>query len=131
MEIKTLDFDIKGDSLGYLIALESHKNTPFPFKRVYYIFDIDVNDVRGKHAHKKLEQILICCRGKCKVMFDDKREKRTVELDRPNKAVVIPPMVWHEMFDFSPDCLLIAAASDFYDERDYIRSYDEFLRLAP
>jgi dTDP-4-dehydrorhamnose 3,5-epimerase-like enzyme len=127
MDIKVLDFKVEGDELGYLIALESGKNVPFEFNRAYYIFDIAADDVRGKHAHKKLEQVLICARGKCRILFDDKKEKKTVELDRPNRGVVIPPMVWHEIFDFSPDCLLIAVASDLYDEGDYIRDYAKFL----
>ena len=130
MEIKILTFDIKGDPLGYLIAFESNKNVPFEIKRTYYIYDIAVSDVRGKHAHKKLRQVLICARGKCTLLFDDNREKQKVELDRPNQGVVIDPMVWHEIYDFSPDCLLIGLASDFYDESDYLRNEGEFRRAS-
>ena len=129
MQIKIIAFDIKGDELGYLISLESEKNIPFKIKRSYFIYNINIHDVRGKHAHKKLRQILICAKGKCKVLFDDNHEKKTVELDGPDKGVVIEPMIWHEMFDFSPDCILICLADDFYDESDYIRNYDEFYRF--
>ena len=128
MQIKMLTFDIKGDELGYLVSLQSNKNIPFEIKRTYFVYDISMDDTRGKHAHRKLRQVLICAKGRCKVRFDDNNEKKTVELDGPGKGVVIEPMIWHEMYDFSPDCLLIGLANDFYDESDYIRNYEEYRR---
>ena len=129
MNLKILEFDIKGDDLGYILPLEAGKNIPFDIKRAYCIYDIATADIRGKHAHKKLRQVLTCVRGSCKVAFDDGKEKRIVALDRPNKGVVIEPMVWHEIYDFAPACLLLALADACFDETDYIRDYEEFRRL--
>ncbi|AIT09023.1 dTDP-6-deoxy-3,4-keto-hexulose isomerase [Candidatus Francisella endociliophora] len=126
--IKILNFDIKGDNRGSLISLEQNRNIPFEIKRVYYIYGTKENIRRGFHAHKQLQQVLICVSGSCKVLMDDGINKENIIMDSPNKGLTIPTMYWHEMYDFSSDCVLMVLASDYYDEADYIRDYDDFLQ---
>jgi len=129
MKKNLIEFDIKGNELGYLIPLESNKNVPFEIKRVFYIYNIDMSTVRGKHTQKKLREIVICIRGKCKIKIEDKNGKKIVELSKPSEGLYIGPMVWREFFDFSSDCILLAIADDFYDESDYIIDHEEFRKL--
>ena len=84
--------------------------------------------VRGKHAHKSLEQILICTSGSCKILLDDGKEKEVIELNKPYEGLYISNAIWREMYDFSSDAVLMVLASNYYDESDYIRDYDEFLK---
>jgi dTDP-4-dehydrorhamnose 3,5-epimerase-like enzyme len=129
MDYKKLDFTTKGNENGLLIALEENKNIPFEIKRVYYIFDTKEGVRRGLHAHKKLEQVLICVNGSCDILLDDGKEKSIVKLENRNEGLFIKKMVWREMFNFSADCVLMVLASDFYNEDDYIRDYQKFLNL--
>lgn len=129
MKIEIINFDTKGDERGSLISLEENKNIPFDIKRVYYIFDTKIGVRRGFHAHKKLKQLLVCVSGSCKVLLDDGKSKEEILLDNPNKGLLIGLMIWHEMFDFSPDCVLLVLANDYYNEDDYIRDYNQFLNL--
>lgn len=115
-----------GDERGSLVSIESTKNIPFEVKRIYYIFNTQ-NKPRGFHAHKNLSQVLICVKGNCKVKLDNGREKDTVLLDSPKQGLLIENLVWREMHDFSDDCVLLVLASNYYDESDYIRDYNEFL----
>ena len=128
MEITTYKFDIHGDERGQLISLEEFKNIPFDIKRVYYMYDTGEGVVRGKHAHKSLEQVLICMHGSCKIRLFDGHEEETVTLDRPDVGLYVSNAMWREMFDFSKDAVLVVLASKLYDESDYIRNYDEFLK---
>lgn len=128
MNIKSIPLQVHGDERGSLVALEQNKNIPFQIKRVYYMFDTLIGVRRGYHAHKTLKQIAIAVRGSCKILFDDGREKEVVILDNPAIGVTIDPMIWHEMYDYSEDCILMVLADDFYDESDYIRNYADFLR---
>lgn len=129
MHFKRLKFEIKGDHRGSLIALESFKNIPFEIKRVYYVFGTKEGVRRGCHAHKKLKQVAVCVSGSCKFLLDDGREKIIIELNRPDEGIFIESMIWREMYDFSPDCVLLVLANEYYDENDYIREYDNFLQL--
>lgn len=129
MEINTLEFKILGDERGSLISLEENKNIPFDIKRVYYIFGTKQSVIRGKHAHKNLKQILICVNGNCKILLDDSKEKKVVELVKPNIGLFVDKMIWHNMYDFSCDCVLMVLADNYYDENDYIRDYNEFVAL--
>lgn len=117
-----------GDQRGALVVAESNKNIPFEVKRLYYIFNTQADVPRGFHAHKELQQIAFCIKGKCKMLMDNGSDKQEVLINQPNKGLKIPPMVWHEMHDFSEDCVLLVLASEHYDEADYIRDYDAFLR---
>lgn len=128
MEIKKYQFQIHGDDRGQLVALEEMKDIPFEIKRVYYMYDTIEGVRRGFHAHKCLEQILICIHGSCRILMDDGEEKAEVLLDKPYEGLYISNAIWREMFDFSPDAVLMVLASEYYDESDYIRNYDDFLR---
>jgi dTDP-4-dehydrorhamnose 3,5-epimerase-like enzyme len=130
MELVTLlDFKSLGDERGNLISIENCKNIPFDIKRVYYITDTQEGVARGFHAHKKLMQVAICIRGSCKFIMDDGVQKQEVVMSNQTKGILIDKMQWHEMHDFSHDCVLLVLASDCYDESDYIRNYYEFTQL--
>jgi dTDP-4-dehydrorhamnose 3,5-epimerase-like enzyme len=130
MKIKFINFEIKGDERGSLIAIEELKNIPFEIKRVYYIFNTKPNVRRGFHTHKNLKQVAICVKGSCKFLLDDGKERvDEIVLNKPNKGLLIEEMIWREMYDFSEDCVLLVLASEFYDESDYIRDYEEFVRM--
>lgn len=128
MEIKKIKFQIHGDDRGQLVALEENKEIPFDIKRVYYMYDTGEGVRRGFHAHKCLEQILICVHGTCKILLDNGTEKEIVPLDKPYEGLYVSNDMWREMYDFSPDAVLMVLASELYDEADYIRDYDEFLK---
>lgn len=117
-----------GDSRGQLIAIEQQKDIPFDIKRVYYMYDTTQGVTRGHHAHKNLQQILICVHGSCKILLDNGKEKETVILDKPYEGLYVASNIWREMSEFSPDAVLLVLASELYDESDYIRDYDEFIR---
>lgn len=129
MQVIKYMFQPHGDERGQLVALEEFKDIPFAIKRVYYMYDTGKNVHRGSHAHKTLEQILICIHGSCKVLLDNGREKKVVPLEKPYEGLYIANDMWREMFDFSPDAVLMVLASRLYEESDYIRDYDEFLRF--
>lgn len=129
MTTKIINFNIKGDTRGSLIACEQDHNIPFDIKRVYYIFDTKENVVRGKHAHKKLEQILICVSGSCEIKTEESGQTKTYLLDSPTQGLYIGGLVWREMFNFSKNAVLLVLASDYYDETDYIRDHQNFLEL--
>ena len=129
MKINILDFKILGDDRGSLISIEQGKNIPFDIKRVYYIFGTKSNIRRGFHAHKKLKQMAICISGSCEFLFDNGKTKKTILLNSLDKGLLINDMIWHEMYNFSSDCVLMVLADNFYDESDYIRDYDEFLKV--
>lgn len=112
---------------GALTFLESTRDIPFEIKRVYYIYDVAEGARRGFHAHKKLQQVLICVHGSCTILLDDGTEKREAVLSAPGEGLYVGPGVWREMYNFSPGAVLLVLASDFYDEGDYIREYSAFL----
>ncbi|MDP2244995.1 FdtA/QdtA family cupin domain-containing protein [Pseudomonas sp.] len=126
--VQWVNFPALGDGRGSLVALEGNKSIPFDIKRVYYLFGTQPGIARGFHAHKALKQVAVCVTGKCKMLLDNGTEKTEVWLDSPIKGVVIDSMVWHEMHDFSPDCVLLVLASEHYDESDYIRGYEIFIK---
>lgn len=127
MQILKYMFQQHGDERGQLIALEEQRDIPFEIKRVYYMYDTGEGVRRGFHAHKSLQQILICIHGTCKILLDNGEEKKVVYLEKPYEGLYIANNMWREMFDFSPDAVLMVLASDYYTEEDYIRNYDEFL----
>ena len=129
MEIKKYHFQKHGDERGMLVALEQFKDIPFAVKRVYYIYNTLPNVRRGFHAHKNLKQILICVKGSCKLHLDDGVETKEIVLNDPTEGVYLDNNIWREMYDFSPDAVLLVLASELYDEADYIRNYDEFLKF--
>ncbi|ELI3523150.1 sugar 3,4-ketoisomerase [Vibrio vulnificus] len=127
--IQWIDFKEIGDHRGSLVALEGSKDIPFDIKRIYYLFGMQPDLPRGFHAHRGLIQVAVCVKGQCDILMDDGRSKQTVTLNSPAKGLVINKMQWHEMHNFSDDCVLLVLASDVYDEADYIRDYSDFLKV--
>ena len=119
-------FKLNTDNRGSLVAIEELQDIPFHIKRIYYIFAAKENVIRGFHAHKQLQQVLICVHGTCTVLLDDGIEKHEIYLDDPTKGLFIDKMIWREIYDFSPDAVLLVLASEHYREEDYIRNYDDF-----
>lgn len=129
MQVIKYVFQPHGDSRGQLVALEEGKDIPFSIKRVYYMYDTKNGVHRGFHAHKSLEQILICIHGSCKILLDNGYEKKVIPLEKPYEGLYIANYMWREMYDFSEDAVLMVLASDFYKEEDYIRDYEEFQKF--
>lgn len=127
---KLIDLPLRGDERGRLVAIEGTRSIPFDIKRVYYIFGTEKETPRGFHAHKKLEQFAVCVAGSCRIIFDDGFKKEEITLNVPNQGVTISKMIWHEMHDFTEDCILLVLADDLYSENDYIRDYDDFIKRA-
>ncbi|KPH55952.1 sugar 3,4-ketoisomerase [Helicobacter pullorum] len=128
MNYKLLHLNKIGDKRGSLVVLENLKGIPFEIKRIYYIFDTRPEFDRGGHAHTDLEQVLIAIDGACEVVLDNGRKTQSVLLNRPDLGLYIGRNIWREMRNFSYGAKLLVLASDFYDEKEYIRDYDEFLR---
>ncbi len=129
MQIIKYQFQIHGDERGQLVALEEFKDIPFRIKRVYYMYDTLKGVTRGYHAHKNLQQILICIHGSCVIKLDDGKETENVLLDKPYEGLYISNDTWREMSEFSSDAVLMVLASELYDESDYIRDYNEFIKM--
>ncbi|MGL4938459.1 sugar 3,4-ketoisomerase [Shewanella sp.] len=128
--INLIDFPTLGDERGALVALEANRQIPFDIKRVYYIYGTAQGVARGFHAHKALKQVAICLKGSCRFVMDDGKDKQEVIMATPDKGLLIDAMQWHEMYDFSEDCVLMVLADQLFDESDYIRNYDAFLKVA-
>lgn len=129
MEIIKYTFLPHGDERGQLVAIEALRDLPFEFKRVYYIYDTKDGVRRGFHAHYDLEQILICVSGSCKIHLDNGFETEEVLLDKPSEGLYIANNMWREMYDFTKDAVLLVIASRPYEESDYIRNYDDFIKM--
>lgn len=127
MQVVKLRFQSHGDDRGQLVAIEEGADIPFTVKRAYWIYETGTGMRRGFHAHRKLEQLLICVHGSCRVLLDDGRDKAEVVLDQPDEALYVSSGTWREMYDFSEDAVLLVLASELYDESDYIRDYGQFL----
>lgn len=122
--------DVRGDFRGSLIAIEAGSDVPFQIARVYYIYGTVPGVARGFHAHLALSQWAICVSGSCVMTIDDGSARQDILMDRPDLGLLIGPMIWREMRDFTPDCVLLVLASAAYDEADYIRDYNTFLAHA-
>lgn len=129
MNYKLINLKVFGDERGKLISLESLKGAvPFELKRVYWIFDTVPDFIRGCHAHKNLEQLIVAIDGSCQFVLDDGKKQEKVWLNRPDQALYIGKNMWREMHHFSYGCKLMVLASEYYDEKEYIRNYDDFLK---
>ena len=130
IEVKMLNFQEKGDERGRLVIVEGGQDIPFEIKRVFYIYGSDPNVVRGRHANRKSHFVLINVAGTSKVrVVDHKGNEMIIHLNRPHTGVYIPAMVWKDMYDFSPDSVLLVLSSEHYDPDEYIRDFDEYLRV--
>lgn len=125
--IKLIDLPSLGDQRGGLVAIESNHSIPFEIRRLYYIFNT-TNQSRGYHAHIDLKQVAVCVQGSCRFILDNGHVREEVILSSPTQGLYIEALTWREMHDFSDDCVLLVLASEHYDESDYIRNYQEFLK---
>ena len=114
---------------GNITVVVNGKNIPFDVKRVYYLYDIPAGESRGGHAHYELEQYIIAASGSFDVLLDDGKNRKTITLNRPNYALHIVPGLWRELDNFSSGSICLVLASHKYDEKDYIRDYDNFLKF--
>lgn len=127
-DCKLLDFNDFGDHRGKLVVIEGNQGIPFDIKRVFYMYHSDETVIRGQHANRKSEFVLINVRGKSKVCVNDGCFKKNVELNRPMTGLYIPKMIWKSMYDFSIDSVLLVLANTHYDSQEYIRNYETFIR---
>ena len=126
---KILNFADLGDERGKLVVIEGGQAIPFEIKRVFYIYGSDTTVVRGKHANRESEFVLINVAGTSKVRITAGNEEFVVELNKPMMGVYIPKMVWKDMYNFSSDSVLLVLASTHYDGKEYIRNYDEYIQI--
>lgn len=127
-KVQMLDFLQRGDERGHLVIAEGGQDVPFEIKRVFYIYGSEANVIRGQHANRKSEFVLINVAGTSKVKVRDGRGNEAVfSLDRPHVGIYIPTMIWKDMYDFSKDSVLLVLASEHYDPDEYIRDYDTFV----
>jgi hypothetical protein len=127
--IEEIILNVNGDNTGKLVSIESKKNIPFNIERIFYIYGTSGDSIRGKHANKNSQFVMVCLNGSVKVMVDDGKNKEEVLLNNPFSAIFIPKMTWKEMYDFSTDCILLVISDCVYDSEEYIKNYDLFLEV--
>lgn len=110
-----------------LTFIEGGRHLPFDIRRVYYLYDIEPGVQRGGHAHKQHEELIIAAAGSFDIILDDGYRTQRFPLDRPNRGIFFPTMVWHELENFAPGSVCLVLASLYYDQEDYFRDYDEFV----
>ena len=115
------------DARGNLTFLEGGRHVPFDIRRVYYLYDVPGGASRGGHGHKKLWQLMVSIAGSFDVVLDDGVDRKTFSLNRPYQGLLICPMIWRELDNFSSGSVCVVMASDYYDEEDYYREYEEFM----
>jgi len=123
-----IQFSDFGDERGKLVVIEGGQGIPFEIKRVFYIYESDETVIRGQHANRESEFVLINVAGQSKVRITDGKEEFIVELNKPMMGVYIPRMIWKDMYDFSKDSVLLVLASTHYDGTEYIRDYDAYIK---
>ena len=129
-KVRMLEFAEHGDEKGNLVVIEGNIDIPFDIRRAFYIYGSDSDIIRGQHANRKTEFVLINVAGKSKVkIMDGKGNEIVYSLNRPKTGLYIPSMVWKEMYDFSDDSVLLCLASEHYDADEYIRDYNEYVKL--
>lgn len=129
MMIKKIELPMKHDERGDLVFMESEHQIPFEIKRVFYLTNLEKDGKRGFHAHKATRQVLFCIKGSALIKFDDGANKSEILISEPNTGVIIENKVWHSMEEFSEDLTMLVIASEHYDEDDYLRDYQEFLKF--
>ena len=127
--VKMLEFPQRGDERGQMVVVEGLQDIPFEIKRIFYIYGSDSDVIRGQHANRRTEFVLINVAGKSKVkVLDGKGNEAVFSLNRPHTGIYLPTMVWKDMYDFSNDSVLLCLASEHYDASEYIRDYDEYVK---
>ena len=128
--VKVLEFPVHGDERGKLVVVDGSKDIPFDPKRVFYIYRSDSDVIRGNHANKETEFVLVNVAGKSKVRVKDGEGNEAIFLlNRPHTGLYLPTMIWKEMYDFTPDSVLLCLASEHYLPDEYIRDYDEYMNI--
>lgn len=127
-DCKIIDLPMIKNPKGNLTFIEAGRQIPFDIRRVYYLYDIPGGEERGGHAHRALHQLIIAMSGSFDIRLDDGRAKKTVHMNRSYYGLYICPMIWREIDNFSSGAVCMALASEFYDEADYYRDYDQFIR---
>lgn len=126
---KILEFSELGDERGNLVVIEGNKDIPFEIKRVFYMYGTDKNMIRGSHANRKSEFVLINVAGTTKIRLDDGFSSIEVELNKPRMGIYVPAMLWKDMYDFSEDSVLLVLSNEHYDPTEYIRDYEEYKEI--
>lgn len=128
--VQMLEFSQRGDERGYLVVVEGGNDIPFDIKRIFYIYGSDTSVIRGQHANRESEFVLINVAGQSKVRVKDGKGNEAVfSLSRPHTGIYLPKMVWKDMYDFSEDSVLLCLASEHYNPEEYIRDYEEFVAI--
>lgn len=130
MDYKLIELGVHGDKNGLLTALEEGNPLSFPVRRAYYIWGTARDAVRGCHAHHRCHEMIICLSGSCDFLLDDGKTKETIHMDSPTKGLDVPPLIWRQFTNFSPDCIVLVLASAMYDRGDYIEDYEEFKKIS-
>jgi len=128
LNYKLIDMKVFGDERGHLISFEKNINCPFDIKRTFYIFDTKPSIARGAHANINSEFLLIPINGSCKVKIDNGKTQKILDLNSRKQGLYLDKMIWKEMYDFSYNAILLVLTNTYYDEKEYIRDYDEFLK---
>ena len=126
-ECKIIQIPKVFDKRGNLSFIEENKHIPFEIKRIYYLYDVPGDSVRAGHAHKNLHQFMIAISGSFEITLDDGVNKKTLNLKKPYEGIYIPPMIWRDLDNFSSGSVCLVLASDYFDESDYYRNYNEFI----
>jgi oxalate decarboxylase/phosphoglucose isomerase-like protein (cupin superfamily) len=127
-ECRIIDLPKISDPRGNLTFIEGSRHVPFDIKRVYYLYDVPGGAARGGHAHKNLHQMIIALSGSLDVILDDGKQKRRFHLNRSYYGMYVCPMIWRELDNFSSASVCMVLASNLYDEDDYYRDYQEYVR---
>lgn len=127
-DCRLFQFNDLGDERGKLVVIEGEKDIPFRIERVFYIYGSDASVIRGQHANKTTDFLLINVSGSSKVRVADGRQEKIYILDKPMEGILVPHMVWKDMYDFSKDSVLLVLANTHYDAEEYIRDYDEYMK---
>ena len=127
-DVREIQFKVNGDERGKLVVVEGLKDVPFSIARIFYIYGSDTNVVRGCHANRRSEFVLINVSGTSKVKVTDGKNEKLYVLDKPYKGIYIPKMVWKDKYDFSEDAVLLVLSSEPYDVEEYIRDYQEYIK---
>lgn len=125
---KMIEFEQNGDDRGKLVVVEGMKDVPFDIKRIFYIYGSDTTVVRGQHANRRSQFVLINVCGSSKVKVTDGKKEEIFVLDKPHTGIYLPKMLWKDMYDFSEDSILLVLASEGYDSSEYIRDFDEYIK---
>lgn len=129
-KVKMLEFPQHGDERGHLVVVEGENDIPFAIQRMFYIFGSDAEVVRGQHANRKSEFVLINVAGSSRVKVSDGLGNEKIYcLDKPHTGIYLPTMIWKDMYSFSSDSVLLVLASEHYDPNEYIRDFEEFKKV--